>query len=117
MQKTEGFRRLRAMLLHRSLGVVVFGVVGCCRDADIPRNVGKLNSAVASERNEAALKLARCGAKADRAVPLLAQLLYDENVGVQSAAAYALRKIDTPRSRKIMDRIDRERREARDSRR
>jgi HEAT repeat protein len=96
---------------------LILGLGGCCRDEDIPRNVAKLNSAVAKDRNQAALKLARCGAKADQAVPLLAQLLYDDNVGVQSAAAYALRKIDTPRARKIMERIDRERAEARQQRR
>jgi len=74
-----------------------------------------LSSRVAKERNNAALKLGRCGSKAARAVPLLEQLLYDENVGVQSAAAYALRKIDTPAARRIMDRIDRERRAKRRS--
>lgn len=105
------------MSLRVLLIVALLWSSGCCRDEDIPRNISKLNSAVASERNEAALKLARCGAKADRAVPLLSQLLSDDNVGVQSAAAYALRKIDTPRARKIMERIDRERREARANRR
>lgn len=88
-------------------------LTGCCDSERIPKYIRNLNSSYASERNEAALKLARCGAKADRAVPLLSQLLDDDNVGVQSSAAYALRKIDTPRARRIMDQIDRERREAR----
>jgi HEAT repeat protein len=92
------------------------GLVGCCDSEQIPKHIRNLNSSYASERNEAALKLARCGAKADRAVPLLSQLLYDDNVGVQSAAAYALRKIDTPKARRIMEKIDEERRNARRNR-
>jgi HEAT repeat protein len=83
---------------------------GCCDSASIPDHIEALSSQVAKERNHAALKLGRCGDKAARAVPLLERLLYDENVGVQSSAAYALRTIDTPAARRIMERIDRERR-------
>lgn len=93
--------------------ICILTLTGCCDSERIPGYIRNLNSSSASERNEAALKLARCGGKAERAVPTLAQLLYDDNVGVQSAAAYALRKIDTPSARRIMERIDRERRESR----
>ena len=96
--------------------LLVSGMSGCCDSEQIPKYIRNLNSPYASERNEAALKLARCGSKADRAVPLLSMLLYDDNVGVQSAAAYALRKIDTPKARRIMEQIDAERREARRNR-
>lgn len=83
---------------------------GCCNTEEIPKLTRLLNSSDAKDRNDAALSLARCGEKADRAVPRLSQLLYDDNVGVQSAAAYALRKIDTPSARAIMTRIEESRR-------
>jgi HEAT repeat protein len=83
----------------------------CCSSDQIPSFIRLLNSSDAKDRNDAALALARCGEKAERAVPRLSQLLYDDNVGVQSAAAYALRKIDTPSARAIMNRIDESRRQ------
>lgn len=100
------------------VGAVCVGavcLVGCCNSEQVPDLISDLSSGVARERNQAALKLARCGEKASRAVPVLEQLLYDENVGVQSSAAYALRKIDTPAARRIMERIDQERRSRRGS--
>ncbi len=83
--------------------VLLQTVTGCCKQEEIPDLTLQLHSSSAKDRNDAALALARCGAKAERAVPRLGRLLYDENVGVQSAAAYALRKIDTPAAREIMD--------------
>lgn len=108
-------RRNKVIQWAAFLGVLG-SLAGCCDAEKIPKFIEKLNSAAAKERNDAALKLAHCGSKADGAVSTLALLLHDDNVGVQSAAAYALRKIDTPRARKIMDRIDRERRAARQRR-
>lgn len=68
----------------------------------------KLQSAKPSERNEAALELGRIGAPhAVRAVPILIKLLHDENPGVQSSAAYALRKIDTAEARTALDAVRR----------
>jgi HEAT repeat protein len=75
----------------------------CCEQEKIPQLISKLYSAESTDRNDAALALARCGEKADRAVPRLRDLLYDPNVGVQSAASYALRKIDTPAARRAID--------------
>jgi HEAT repeat protein len=81
----------------------ILALSACCDSKSLPVAMQNLYSAQPSERNEAALELARCGADAERAVPRLAQLLYDPNVGVQSAAAYALRKIDTESARNVLD--------------
>lgn len=85
-------------------------LVACCSQEDIPGLVEKLNNSSAHEKSKAAMDLASCGTKASTAVPRLAELLYDDNVGVQSAASYALRKIDTPKAREIMTAIDASRR-------
>jgi len=85
-------------------------VAGCCSTEKAKSLQAKLYSKKASERSNAAENLAYCGSNAERAVPRLAQLLYDDNPGVQSMAAYALRKIDTPAARSIMKRTDESRR-------
>lgn len=94
MSRTES---LRPMILLALVLPSVF--TGCCDEAAIPATTDKLYSSEAKVRNRAALDLARCGDSASRAVGRLSQLLYDENVGVQSSAAYALRKIDTKEAR------------------
>lgn len=78
------------------------GGTGCCDKEKVPALTSALYSSVAKERNDAALSLARCGESASDAVPRLAALLYDSNVGVQSSAAYALRKIDTTSARRSL---------------
>jgi HEAT repeat protein len=92
---------------------ILAACAACCRQEEIPREIEKLYSSQASARNEGALALARCGSRAEKAVPRLAALLYDENVGVQSSAAYALRKIDTKRAREVLERAEARRRERR----
>ena len=87
-----------ALLLAISL------LAGCCDDKSIPAAMRGLDSSSAHDRSESAMELARCGEKASRAVPRLSQLLYDDNVGVQSSAAYALRKIGTPDAKAALDR-------------
>jgi HEAT repeat protein len=77
-------------------------LMGCCDNEALPKMKQNLYSQNASERNEAALGLARCGAKAKDVVPRLAAMLYDSNVGVQSSAAYALREIDTSDARRAL---------------
>lgn len=81
-------------------------VVGCCNESDLPTYKKGLYSPVAKERNSAALGLAKCGERASDSVSRLGQLLYDENVGVQSSAAYALRKIDTESARALLQRAE-----------
>lgn len=93
------------------VGIVALN--GCCDKPALSRNTTALSSGNAGERNRAALALARCGSDAKAAVPRLIALLYDDNVGVQSSAAYALRQIDTPDARKAMQQVDEARRKAR----
>lgn len=77
---------------------------GCCAADDSAQARQGLYSASAHERNEAALTLARClGPEAEASVPRLIQLLYDPNTGIQSSAAYALRRIDTPSARAALE--------------
>lgn len=75
----------------------------CCDKKSIPQAKQRLYSGSAKDRNDAALELARCGSAARSAVHRLSVLLYDENVGVQSSAAYALRQIDTPEAREVLE--------------
>lgn len=81
----------------------LFFLLGCCDDDGLADAKRALYSGQAKARNDAALALARCGDKAADSVARLGQLLYDENVGVQSAAAYALRQIDTKQARGILE--------------
>lgn len=76
----------------------------CCDKAGIPGNTKSLYSTEPRDKTKAAFALAKCGERASGAVARLGELLYDENVGVQSAAAYALRKIDTKQARAILKR-------------
>lgn len=89
------------------LGVMVSAMTlvtcGCCDRKNMAKYSRELTSAASKERNEAALQLARCGREAAAAVPQLSQMLYDENAGVQSSAAYALREIDTDAARRALD--------------
>lgn len=78
----------------------------CCDKDKLPERMRALYSEDAHERSQAAWKLASCGSAASKAVPRLAELLYDPNTGVQSAAAFALNKIDTPEARAIMEEVE-----------
>ncbi len=84
--------------------LLFIGLLGCCNEGQIPSHVNQLSSSKARDRTDAALQLARCGADAGQAVPRLTELMYDENVGVQSAAAYALRKIGTEDAKRALER-------------
>jgi len=71
----------------------------CCDQRALPNALKNLYSPQASDRNKALLLIAKCGDRAESAVPRITQLMYDENVGVASSAAYALRSIDTKSAR------------------
>lgn len=92
------------MTLQKVLLILTFSLTGagCCNEEKIPAYNNDLYSDASQIRNEAALQLARCGERAEIAVPKLAQMLYDSNVGVQSSAAYALRKIDSQSARQAL---------------
>ncbi len=74
----------------------------CCNQDSIPTLINKLSSSDTRERSKSAWELAKCGEKARNAVPQLTEMLYDSNAGVQSAASYALRKIDTAEARQAI---------------
>ena len=86
---------------HCHILLVILGTfpVGCCNESRIPQAMRGLNSSEARERNEALQVLAQCGERGASAVPRIAALLHDKNVGVASSAAYALRKIDSKEAR------------------
>jgi HEAT repeat protein len=88
------------ILFHLSGTILTAALLaGCCDKEALPEAFDQLYSSQAAERNKAALVLARCGERSDKAVPRLSQLLYDENVGVQSSAAYALQEIGTEKAK------------------
>lgn len=71
---------------------------------EVPGLVRELGSSESKTRSQAALRLGRIGSPhAVPAVGPLIALLGDENPGVRSAAAYALRQIDTPEARAALD--------------
>lgn len=95
----------RSLLLIELL--IILSLSACCKSDQIPRYIRDLRSSNAKVKNEAALELANCGSpKADAAVSDLIRLLYDPNVGVQSSAAYALRRIATPEAEKALQRAE-----------
>lgn len=90
---------LRRAISSLVLIVISLSCPACCDEKALPQAFERLQSESASERNKALHVLGRCGERAERAVPRIAQLMYDKNVGVASSAAYALRRIDTPSAR------------------
>ncbi len=108
MFMSNGYRlslTMNKVLIPRFLLFILFSFSSCCDSKNIPNYINGLRSSTPKVRNDSALELASCGSpEADKAVPLLIKLLYDENIGVQSAAAYALRRIDTPQARKALER-------------
>ena len=91
----------KRLCLIIALGVSITAT-GCCDKEGLPSALRALNSEKASERNKALLLIAKCGERAESAVPRIAQLMYDENVGVASSAAYTLRCIDSKRARSAL---------------
>lgn len=83
----------------------VFLCTACKEPAEqaVPRLVKELSAKDAHRRSQAALSLAEYGPEAQEAVKPLIRRLKDSNRGVQSSAAYALRKIDSPAARAALD--------------
>ncbi|MCB0343870.1 MAG: HEAT repeat domain-containing protein [Bdellovibrionales bacterium] len=80
-------------------------LASACSDPEIeiPKLIKQLKSSDSSARNNAAMKLGSYGGDAQSAVRPLASLLNDENGGVRSSAAFALRKIGTPEAKRALD--------------
>jgi HEAT repeat protein len=88
------------------IATLIVCTTGCCDEKGLPRALRDLYSEKASERNKALLFVSKCGDRVESAVPRISQLLYDENVGVASSAAYALRCIDTNNARAALKRAE-----------
>jgi HEAT repeat protein len=86
---------------------LILTIAGCCSQEKANKAEDNLYSDNASTRNEAALTLAGCGSKAKNSTSKLIELLHDPNIGVQSSAAFALRKIDTQAAREALDKATR----------
>jgi HEAT repeat protein len=94
------------LVLHAALVVLL---AGCCDERALPTALKNINSAKPSDRNKALQVIAQCGARSESAVSRIAQLMYDENVGVASSAAYALRKIDSKAARAALKEAEKRR--------
>lgn len=79
---------------------------GCCNEANLPAAQRALYSQDTRQQTKALYELSRCGEKAESAVQRITALMYAKNVGVASAAAYALRKIDSKQSREALRRAE-----------
>ena len=105
VSRGELIRRLemRKILILLSL---VFSVVACVApEEEMPILIKQLQTGDRKDKSQAALRIGRIGPPhANKATGALIKLLNDKNPGVQSAAAYALRKIDTPKAKKALDR-------------
>jgi len=101
--------------LVRSKRFVLCALVfaGCCDESRVPEAHRQLYSARDRDRTEALQVLSRCGTRAESSVQRIAALMYDRNVGVASAAAYALRTIDSEQAREALKRAEEAREHAR----
>jgi HEAT repeat protein len=88
--------------MHRLLMLFILVCSACCKEAEIPAASRGLYSNDHREKTKALQVLAQCGVKAEPSVQRIAALMYDKNVGVASAAAYALRKIDSKEARQAL---------------
>jgi len=93
------------LLLPLCILLSAFILTSCGESPDtvVPVLIKELQSKDSQERNRAALKLASYGDKADPATKELIHLLKDDNGGVRSSAAYALRKIGSPKAQAALD--------------
>ena len=88
------------------LFVVAASIAGCCDESKVPGALRGLYASEPRERNKALQVLAQCSSKAESSVPRIAELMYDQNVGVASSAAYALRRIDTTEAREALQLVE-----------
>ena len=96
----------RSQLTRISFFSIVFlGALACRESAEtaVPRLVKDLESPTPSVRNAACQALATYGPDARDATKPLIRRLYDENIGIRSSAAFALRKIDSPEATAALD--------------
>lgn len=93
---------MRVMLIV----ALVLSLSGCCDESQLGTAKRNLYSADHRSKTKALQAVGRCGDRASDVVPHIASLMYDKNVGVASAAAYALRRIDTAQARKALKKAE-----------
>ena len=86
--------------------LISLSVSACCDEKALSGALKDIYSDKASQRNKALQVISQCGKRGESAVPRITQLMYDENVGVASSAAYALRKIDSKAARAALKRAE-----------
>ncbi len=91
-------------MIRKTFCLLIFTFCSCQESAStaIPKLSKQLKSKITKERSQAALA---AGAYGQDAAPLtedLIRLLSDKNGGTRSAAAFALRKIDSKDARKAL---------------
>lgn len=100
-------RRMNSALKKAvTLVLIAITLYGChaATEADVKRVIKEMSSPDPAVRNQAAMEAANFGPLGPKVVPVLVKLLMnDENNGVRSGAAYALRKIGTPEANKALD--------------
>jgi HEAT repeat protein len=98
------FYELIKRMNSRVVGVLLmFLGSACCHESEIPMALKGLYSSDPRDKNRALQVLARCPQQSESSVQRIAALMYDENVGVASSAAYALRKIDSKQAREALE--------------
>lgn len=92
----------------RILMLIFFAVLfsACCDEGQLGSAKRDLYSVDHRRKTKALQVVGRCGERVDDVVPHIASLMYDKNVGVASAAAYALRRIDTVSARKALEKAE-----------
>lgn len=81
-------------------------ITACCDEKALSGALKDIYSDKAHQRNKALQVISQCGKRGESAVPRISQLMYDENVGVASSAAYALRTIDSKAARAALKRAE-----------
>lgn len=99
--------RKRPVKLLLLLGAFCGAVLSaCCDEAQLGSAKRELYSGDHRRQTKALQAVGRCGELANDVVPYIASLMYDKNVGVASAAAYALRRIDSVPARKALEKAE-----------
>lgn len=96
--------------LMMTVALLAAAFAGCKEPAAtaVPRLVKQLKSQDAHERYLAAQSLGNYGKEAEPAVNGLVRALWDDNMGVRTAAAYSLTNIGTPKALKALEFYKRE---------
>ncbi len=93
------------LIKYFSIFVFIIGLASCFGDPEkeLPILINDLSSKDSGVRNRACLRIGSFSSEAEIAVPYLIKLLNDPNNGVRTSAAFALRKIGSPKAQHALD--------------